>query len=214
MYTYLMAVPADSENYISHHGIKGQKWGIRRFQNPDGTRTPLGRKRERENRSDEEKAVSKKRRLKVAGAAAAGLAAGGAGYGINKFSKKVDKNKLFEQSIRGGKDKPNVSPAEKMAKETGNIGTEAGKIVKTVDKVKAVKNGREVKELSDQELKKRVDRLNLEKQYENLLEEDYKRGHVTADDILSTVGSVVAIGGSLATMISVAQSIKKGTVEK
>ena len=53
MYTYLMAVPADSENYISHHGIKGQKWGIRRFQNPDGTRTPLGRKREREMDHDE-----------------------------------------------------------------------------------------------------------------------------------------------------------------
>ena len=48
MNTYLKAIPADSGNYISHHGIKGQKWGIRRFQNRDGTRTPLGRKRERE----------------------------------------------------------------------------------------------------------------------------------------------------------------------
>lgn len=32
-------------NYLEHHGIKGQKWGIRRFQNPDGTLTPLGKKR-------------------------------------------------------------------------------------------------------------------------------------------------------------------------
>jgi hypothetical protein len=31
--------------YISHHGIKGQKWGIRRYQNPDGTLTELGKKR-------------------------------------------------------------------------------------------------------------------------------------------------------------------------
>lgn len=30
---------------LYHHGIKGQKWGIRRFQNPDGTLTPEGRKR-------------------------------------------------------------------------------------------------------------------------------------------------------------------------
>lgn len=35
-------------SYLCHHGIKGQKWGIRRFQNPDGTRTLLGKKRERE----------------------------------------------------------------------------------------------------------------------------------------------------------------------
>lgn len=30
---------------LYHWGIKGQKWGIRRFQNPDGTLTPEGRKR-------------------------------------------------------------------------------------------------------------------------------------------------------------------------
>lgn len=32
---------------LYHHGIKGQKWGLRRFQNKDGTRTALGKKRER-----------------------------------------------------------------------------------------------------------------------------------------------------------------------
>ena len=33
----------DSE--LCHHGIKGQKWGIRRFQNEDGTLTDAGKKR-------------------------------------------------------------------------------------------------------------------------------------------------------------------------
>ena len=33
------------ENTLAHHGIKGQKWGVRRFQNKDGTLTELGRKR-------------------------------------------------------------------------------------------------------------------------------------------------------------------------
>lgn len=32
-------------DYISHFGVKGMKWGIRRYQNKDGSLTPEGRKR-------------------------------------------------------------------------------------------------------------------------------------------------------------------------
>lgn len=30
---------------LKHHGIKGQKWGVRRFQNKDGSLTQAGKKR-------------------------------------------------------------------------------------------------------------------------------------------------------------------------
>lgn len=34
---------------LEHHGVKGQKWGIRRYQNRDGSLTPEGRKRYGDN---------------------------------------------------------------------------------------------------------------------------------------------------------------------
>ena len=40
---YVAGIPFSDELY--HHGIKGQKWGIRRYQNEDGTLTAEGRQR-------------------------------------------------------------------------------------------------------------------------------------------------------------------------
>ena len=33
------------EHYLAHHGIKGQNWGVRRYQNEDGTLTAEGKAR-------------------------------------------------------------------------------------------------------------------------------------------------------------------------
>ena len=33
------------DNYLAHYGIKGQRWGVRRFQNTDGTLTEEGKRR-------------------------------------------------------------------------------------------------------------------------------------------------------------------------
>lgn len=35
----------DLQTFIAHYGIKGQKWGVRRFQNADGSLTKAGKER-------------------------------------------------------------------------------------------------------------------------------------------------------------------------
>lgn len=47
-------------NSIRHHGIVGMKWGIRRFQNKDGTRTAAGKKRYNDSDSDTETKIKTK----------------------------------------------------------------------------------------------------------------------------------------------------------
>lgn len=41
-----------NDGYLAHHGIKGMKWGVRRYRNYDGTLTDAGRKRYSLNRVD------------------------------------------------------------------------------------------------------------------------------------------------------------------
>ena len=41
---YVCGLPYSSDE-LYHHGIKGQKWGVRRFQNPDGSYTEAGKER-------------------------------------------------------------------------------------------------------------------------------------------------------------------------
>ena len=40
-------------NDLQHHGIKGQKWGVRRFQNEDGSLTPAGEKNQQKSEERE-----------------------------------------------------------------------------------------------------------------------------------------------------------------
>lgn len=57
MYNYNYILTSDGELY--HYGIKGQKWGVRRYQNADGSLTPKGKKRLAKNEALRNKLVNK-----------------------------------------------------------------------------------------------------------------------------------------------------------
>ena len=60
----LSLVHSDDEGtYLAHHGTKGQRWGVRRFQNYDGSLTEKGKRRMKTLQGKSDKLDAKKAKL-------------------------------------------------------------------------------------------------------------------------------------------------------
>lgn len=84
-----------SEEELQHHGIKGQKWGVRRYQNEDGSLTAKGKQRygtkenfEREYPQESKKKMKKAKQEVDVYKDAAGKAQRGMEEGRQKKNKK------------------------------------------------------------------------------------------------------------------------------
>ena len=133
------------ENELTHWGIKGMRWGVRRYQNKDGTLTTAGKKRyakEMAKLKEEERVAKNKQRTKA------------------KLDKLDEKRREIE-AIKSGKPVP--KPAEKQTNKTG------------------------IKDMSDEELRSVVTRLQLEQQYRQLRPEQVSAGKRFADKVMKDV---------------------------
>lgn len=154
-------------NYLAHHGIKGQKWGIRRFQNPDGTRTEAGKKRygsgEGSGRGEKEKfqlSEQTKKAIKV-GALVAGTAL--VAYGSYKVGSFMSGS--VESDMR-----------------------DAGRAI-AKEHLKAVVADRIM--MTDKELDANIKRLENQKKLKNLAAEELSPGEKYVNDQMRALGGKI-----------------------
>lgn len=108
--------------------------------------------------------------------------------------KEQSKNNWLDQNVKGGKDKPNKSRAEVVAKSAQDAVKGTSDIVDTISGIaNRGKKGKTATGLSDQELRTRINRLQMEKQYSDLTKPELSRGWQIAKDVLAVAGSVAAI---------------------
>lgn len=109
-------------NNLQHHGVIGMKWGVRRYQNKDGTLTNAGKKRyekELAKLTEEERALKNKAKTAAK---------------VNKLNQKKKDIENRKQELSNQKKK--------------------------------------VKDMTDDELRREINRLNLQREYRRLNDEN------------------------------------------
>lgn len=136
---------------LTHWGIDDMKWGIRRFQNKDGSLTPEGRKRYNGSDYKSRKSLGQK---------------------ISDYKKASAKKKQLEKARAARAEKKKAEEEAKAKAEQRKKDVESGKI--------------KAKDMTSDELKDRINRLNDEKRYKQLMEET---GHTS---VIETYGKQFA----------------------
>nr|DAG09088.1 MAG TPA: hypothetical protein [Caudoviricetes sp.] len=163
---------------LAHYGVKGQKWGIRRYQNKDGSLTSKGQARyDRDKR--ENAAKKKENRIDLS---------------------EPDPKRWVREDLERSK---------KTVDATDNLVKEMRKLEQNTT-TKPVSKRMDLSQMSDKEMRERINRELLERQYNQLFAEtpsaQVSKGREALRTTLEVAGSVLAIAGS---SLSLALAIKE-----
>ena len=118
-----------SDEEIYHHGIKGMRWGIRRYQNPDGSLTPTGKRRL--EKADIKCAKKKTDKITAQAKKASQKELDAYGKELLKLPNALKVNgKLSAQTVNAY----NRKMAELMSQKTSDIRAPSGRVVSFVAK--------------------------------------------------------------------------------
>lgn len=185
------------DNELYHYGIRGMRWGVRRFQNSDGTLTAAGKKRYNKElesyRADKKKLAEETRKFER----------------VKKNKEKVEKLLADKQALIDQKRK---LKAEKKAFKSGSK-PDAKSDEPTPEQIEAKKKkvleSRSAKTLyenadlfSNEELTAAYNRLSLENNIKNLAPETVSRGERALDN-------VIKYGGKVSSILGIASKAKK-----
>lgn len=163
-----------------HHGILGQRWGVRRYQNANGTLTAAGRRRLGNSVS----------------------------YDNNGRISSSDRARAQSQIHSNvANDYRNASTALQSASNAARSAASLTEKSKNLKREKA-KAAIDTTKMSDADLQKAINRLNMERNYKSLMTENITSGHDYVSSILSTTGDVVAIASSAAMIAMAIHQIK------
>lgn len=120
-------------NEIYHHGIKGMRWGIRRYQNKDGSLTPSGKKRSSNTiHEDYIKSHTKKSSKSMSDAELRSR--------INRLEMEKKYNQLSTEHVNKGKAYLNKS--NKLLTTVATLTTTALTVYNNIDRIKKIVNNK------------------------------------------------------------------------
>lgn len=130
-------------------------------------------------------------------------------WGVRKdrYGRPTKKKRGYDKTTDNyGKTKDILNSSSKIANE----GSKAVDAIGGMRERSASKKARKsLESMSDQELRAKVNRLNMEKQYSDLTSADRGRGSYYLSNMLDVIGSVTAIGASAVSIALAVRQLKK-----